>query len=59
MALGTDKQTDLHALNNFLFLIDKVSFKSDTMSLSLVVLEKLFTWIPTQMPKSDAIMSGE
>ena len=27
MALGTDKRTDLHALNNFPFSIDKVFLK--------------------------------
>ena len=46
-----DEQTDLHALNNFSSSIDKVSFKTNSMSLGLVVLEKLFT--RTRMPQSD------
>ena len=58
---GTDEQTDLHALNTFSCSIDKVSFKRNSMSLGLVLLEKLFTQRPTcmqtQMPQSDAIIS--
>ena len=30
MALGKDKQTDLHALNNFSSSIDEVSFKNSS-----------------------------
>ena len=49
-----NKQTDLHALNNFSSSIDKASFKKNSMSLGLVVLEeKLFTRTPT--PQSDDI----
>ena len=59
--LGTNDQTDLHALNNFSFSIDKVSFKKNSMSLGLVLLEKkLFTRTPTwtrmQTPQSEAII---
>ena len=58
MSLATDEQTDLHALNNFSSSIDKVSFKKNSMSLGLVVLEKkLFTRTPT--PQSDDIMSAD
>ena len=32
----TGEQTDLHALNNFSFLTDKVSFKRNSMSLGLL-----------------------
>ena len=47
-------RTDLHALNNFPSSIDKVSFKKNSMSLGLVVLEeKLFTCMQT--PQSDDI----
>ena len=55
---GTDEQKDLYALNNFLSLIDKVSFKTNSMSLGLVHLEKLFmqTWMHTLTLQSDAIM---
>ena len=49
--------TDLHALNNFSSSIDKLSLKKNSMSLDLVVLEKLFTW--TETPQSDAIMSAD
>ena len=49
-----DKQTDLHALNNFSSSIDKVSLKKNSMSLGLVVLEeKLF--MQTRTPQSDNI----
>ena len=42
IALG-NKQTDLHTLNNFSSSIDKVSFKRNSMSPGLVLLEeKLF-----------------
>ena len=56
----TDEQTDLHALNNFSSSIDKVSSKN-SMSLGLVVLEKLFmqTWTCMPMPQSDDIMSAD
>ena len=46
------RQTDLHDSNNFLTSIDKVSFKRNSMSLGLVVLEeKLFTqtWAPQEI----------
>ena len=44
----------MHALNNFSSLIDKVSFKKNSMSLGLVVLEKkLFTRTRTPTPQSD------
>ena len=57
---GTDEQTDLHALNKFSSSIDKVSFKINSMSLGLVVLEdKSFTRMRTHMPQSDAIMSAD
>ena len=56
----TDEQTDLHALNNLLSSIDKVSFKSGSMSLGLVLLEeKLFTQTQKHMPQSDAKMSAD
>ena len=48
------KKTDLHALNNFSSSIDKVSFKKNSMSLGLAVLEKLFT----QTPQNDAMSAG-
>ena len=54
MALG-NKQTDLHALNNFSSSIGKVHFKRNTMSLGLVLPEKkLFTL--TWTTQSDAIL---
>ena len=53
-ALG-NRQTDLHGFCNLSSSIDKVSFKSNSMSLGLVLLEKLFTWTP----QSDAIMSAD
>ena len=63
MALRTDEQTDLHALNKYLFSLDKVSFKKNSMSLNLVHLEKLFTQTPMsmrmQIPQSDFIMSAD
>ena len=41
----------MHALNNFSSSIDKVSFKKNSMSLGLVVLEKkLFTQTRTRTP---------
>ena len=49
-----NRQTDLHALNNLSSMIDKVSFKSNSMSLALVLLEEKLSkqmW----MPNSDAI----
>ena len=56
MSLATDEQTDLHALNTFSSSIDKVSFKKNSMSLGLVVLEKkLFTRTRTPTPQSDDI----
>ena len=56
------KQTDLHALNNFSSSIDKVSFKKNSTSLGLVVLEeKLFTRTRTRTPtpQSDDIMTDK
>ena len=58
----SSKQTDLHALNNFSSSIDKVSFKKNSMSLGLVVLEKkLFTRtrMRTPTPQSDDIKMGD
>ena len=52
----SSKQTDLHALNNFSSSIDKVSFKINSMSLGLVVLEKK---LRTRTPQSDDIMSAD
>ena len=54
MALA-DEQTDLHALNTFSSSIDEVSFKKYSMSLGLVVLEKLFTRTRMSTPQSDNI----
>ena len=52
--------SDLHALNNFSSSIDKVSFKKNSMSLGLVVLEeKMFTRTHTPTPQSDDIMSAD
>ena len=51
--------SDLHALNNILSSIDNVSFKNNSMSLGLVVLEKLFMQTGTLMPQLDAIMSAD
>ena len=51
-----NRRTDLHALNNFSSLIDKVSFKKNSMSLGLVVLEKMFMRTPT--PQSDDIKNS-
>ena len=58
MALG-NRQTDLHALNNFSSLIDKVSFKRNSMSLGLSLLKKLFTRLLMYKTQSDAIMSAD
>ena len=49
--------TDLHGFYDLSSLIGKVSFKSNSMSLDFVLLEKLFT--QTRMPQSDAIMSAD
>ena len=38
---GTDEQTELHASNNISSLIDKMSFKINSMTLGFVVLEEL------------------
>ena len=57
-----NRQTDLHALKKFSSSIDKVSFKKNSMSLGLVVLEKkLFTRTRTRTPtpQSDDIMSAD
>ena len=45
-----NRHTDLHALNYFSSSIDKVSFKKNSMSPGLVVLEKLFTRTQKLMP---------
>ena len=37
-------ETDLHGWNNISSSIDKVSFKSNSISLGLVLLEKLFAY---------------
>ena len=55
---GSSKQTDLPEFYDLSSSIDKVSFKSNSMSLVLVLLEeKLFTRMWT--PQSDAIMSAD
>ena len=60
MSLANRRTTDLYALNNFSSSIDKVSFKKNSMSLGLVVLEKkLFTRTRTYTPQSDDIMSAD
>ena len=64
MALGNRRTTDLYALNKFSSSIDKLSFKNNSMSLGLVLLEeKLFMQMPTRTctgtPQSDAIMSAD
>ena len=52
--------SDLQALITFSFLIDKVSFKTNSMSLGLVFFEeKLFKRTHMQTPQSDAIMSAD
>ena len=56
------EQTDLHEFYDLSSLIDKVSFKSNSMSMSLVLLEKkMFMQMRTctQTPQSDAIMSAD
>ena len=53
---GSGEQTDQHEFYDLSSSIDKVSFKSNSMSLGLVVLEeKMFTWTP----QSDPIMSAD
>ena len=42
-----NRRIDLHALNNLSSSVDKISFKSSSMSLGLVLLEKLFTHADT------------
>ena len=59
---SSGEQTDLHEFYDLSCPIDKVSFKSNSMSLGLVLLEeKMFmrTWTRMQMPQSDAIMSAD
>ena len=52
------EQTDLHGVYDLSSSIDKVSFKKNSMSLGLVVLEqKLLMWTCTS--QSDAIMSAD
>ena len=61
MAL-VNRRTDISAFTLFYDLsssIDKLSFKSNNLSLGLVVLEKLFMRKCMQMPQSDAIMSAD
>ena len=56
----TDEQTDLHEFYDLSSSIVKVSFKKNSMSLGLVVLEKKFvTRTQTRTPQSDAIMSAD
>ena len=55
MALA-NRQTDLQALNNLSCSIDKISFTSNSMSLGLVLLEKL---MQMRTPQSDAVMSTD
>ena len=52
MALRNRQTTRLASLEHFSSSIDKVSFKKKktSMSLGLVVLEKLFTWAHTPTP---------
>ena len=56
MALG-NRQTDLHGFYDLSSSIVNLSFKKNSMSLGLVVLEKLF--MLTRTPQSDAIMSAD
>ena len=63
---GSGKQTDLHEFYDLSSSIVKVSFKKNSMSLGLVVLEKKFvtqtrtrTRTQTRTPQSDAIMSAD
>ena len=51
---GKQMNKDSHTLNNFSSSIDKVSFKRNSMSLGLVLLEKLFR----QTQRSD-VMSAD
>ena len=52
----SEEQTDLHEFYNLSSSIDKVFFKSNGMSLGLLLLEeKMFMWTP----QSDAIMSAK
>ena len=58
MSLANRRTDRFACLNNFSSSIDKVSFKKNSMSLGLVVLEKkLFTRTPK--PQSDDIMSAD
>ena len=62
MALGTDEKTDLYEFYDLSSSIVKVSFKTNSTSLGLVVLEKkLFMWMcmQTQTPQSDTIMPAD
>ena len=54
---GFGEQIDLHGFYDLSSSIDKVSLKKNSMSLGLVVLEKLF--MRTWTPQSDAIMSAD
>ena len=54
---GSGEQTDLYEFYDLSSSIDKVSFKSNSMSLGLVLLEEMFTC--TQTPQSDAIISAD
>ena len=57
MALG-NKRTDRSAwILGFIILDRQDIFKKNSMSLGVVVLEKLFTRTRTRMSQSDAIMS--
>ena len=58
MSLANRRTDRFACLEQFSSSIDKVSFKKNSMSLGLVVLEKkLFTRTPT--PQSDDIMSAD
>ena len=62
MSLANRRTDRFACLEQFSSSIDKVSFKKNSMSLGLVVLEKkLFTRTRTRtyMPQSDDIMSAD
>ena len=59
----TGEQTNRHDLHEFYALsssIDRVSFKSNSMSLGLVLLqEKMYMHTRTQMQQSDTIIAAD
>ena len=62
MSLANRRTDRFACLEHISSSIDKVSFKKNSMSLGLVVLEKkLFTWTRTRTPtpQSDDIMSAD